>query len=993
MHIVSRLQEISQRIKASDIHQYRAVVVRLQVIGFFLLIAVIVAPLLGRPDVLPLLIILCSAGFAFNFLSLVWIAWGKGLRQRIYFATFSDIFLITVALHYLGGIESAFSWIYAVVLISIGSLHGLRIGMYAAVVASFMYITLLWLEFRGLIPHVDYHRIDPVLIYQDSSYLFIKSFSNAVLCFVTAGISGVLSERLLRSQSELEQTVVERTRELITANEQLRREITERKNMEAALRESETRYRSLVDNSLTAVSLVQDDRILFVNRRLIDVSGYTEEELIGRSPFDLIHPDDHDMVREAAMRRLSGEDPQTHYYYRAVTKEGKTLWVEGFGARIEYQGRPAILVNFIDITGRKFAEQGLRESELRYRALIEEANDIIVTIDVGTGRISSANSFGEKALGYDRNDIVNRKHFGELIHPDDFKEIAGKLRERFLENKRHPNFPFRLRRADGSYMYAEANGAVIYDSEGEPQSYLAVIRDITERRRAEKALRESEKRYRSLFEESKDLVFIASPSGRFVDINPAGIELLGYSSKNDILNMDMAREFYANAGDRDSFMQSLGEAGFVRDYELALKKKDGQTITVLVTANVVQSSDGKIKGYRGIMRDITRQKQLEQQLLQAQKMESLGTLAGGIAHDFNNLLGGILGYASLAKTKLPETHKIYGYVNTIEKSAARAAELTSQLLAFARGGRYEVRSVNLNNIVRETLEIIGRTFDKSIEIESCLLPKLPTIEADVSQLQQVLMNLCVNARDAMPNGGKLTVATNVASLAGNSRKDHRRRTEEQYVTLSVIDTGVGMDRETARRAFEPFFTTKEEGKGTGLGLSMVYGVVENHGGHVRLESEPGEGTTFTIYLPMGGKPEAPELSENVSTEGGNELILVVDDEESIRSLAKDILEDYGYRVLLAGDGLEAIEVYREYGGQIGLVILDMIMPKMGGRETFLKLKEINPSVKALLSSGYSQNGKTVEIIKSGVLGFVQKPYQLDELLSKIRRTLIQTAPA
>ncbi|RJP66009.1 MAG: response regulator, partial [Candidatus Abyssobacteria bacterium SURF_17] len=326
-------------------------------------------------------------------------------------------------------------------------------------------------------------------------------------------------------------------------------------------------------------------------------------------------------------------------------------------------------------------------------------------------------------------------------------------------------------------------------------------------------------------------------------------------------------------------------------------------------------------------------------------------------------------------------------IDTIERSAMRAAELTAQLLAFARGGKYDIKPVDLNSIVHDTLEIIERTFDKSIEIQTSLSTPLPTVEVDAGQLQQVLMNLCVNARDAMPAGGKLFIETNATTLTGEYTKTHVDAKSGSYVNLCVTDTGMGISKENLQRIFEPFFTTKEKGKGTGLGLSMVYGVVRNHGGFVRVYSELGIGTTFKVYLPASGKPEIRGPLKLEAACGGDELILVVDDEEPIRTLAKDIFESYGYRVLLAENGEEAVETYTHRMDEIALVILDMVMPKMGGREAYLKLKEVNPKVRTLLSTGYSQNGKAKEILDSGVMGFIQKPYQVNELLSKVRHVL------
>jgi two-component system cell cycle sensor histidine kinase/response regulator CckA len=397
--------------------------------------------------------------------------------------------------------------------------------------------------------------------------------------------------------------------------------------------------------------------------------------------------------------------------------------------------------------------------------------------------------------------------------------------------------------------------------------------------------------------------------------------------------------------------------------------------------------NGAVTGVIEYVRDITDRKLLEERFIQAQKMESIGLLAGGIAHDFNNILGGILGYASWMKTNISHDHPFFRPVDTIEKSAHRAAELTAQLLAFARGGKYDIRPSSLNSVISESLKILSGTLDKSIVIETSLNDSLPTVEIDVGQIQQVLMNLCVNARDAMPNGGRLTIQSSVARLSDSDARHQPEAKPGWFAVLTISDTGVGMDESVRQRIFEPFFTTKEKGKGTGLGLSMVYGVVKNHGGFVNVYSEAGEGSTFKVYLPLSGKPEVLESVSESEMAGGHETILVIDDEEAIRQLAADILGSYGYRVHLAADGEEGVSLFARQPGQIDLVILDMIMPRQGGRETFLELKKIDPNVLVLFSTGYSQNEKVNEILALGVKGFIQKPYQVRDLLAKVRDIL------
>ncbi len=417
------------------------------------------------------------------------------------------------------------------------------------------------------------------------------------------------------------------------------------------------------------------------------------------------------------------------------------------------------------------------------------------------------------------------------------------------------------------------------------------------------------------------------------------------------------------------------------------RRKDGSEFMEDLTVAPVVDNHGNIRQFVAVGYDATSQVFLEEQLAQAQKMESIGLLAGGIAHDFNNLLGGILGYASFIKTKLPKDDGMYRYVDTIERSASRAAELTAQLLAFARGGKYSVAPVNVNTIINETLRIIARTFDKSIEVITFLAGSLPPVEADASQLQQVIMNLCVNARDAMPSGGQLIIESNNVTMSKEYSELHLNTKPGSYVMISVTDTGTGMDTTTIKKIFDPFFTTKEKGKGTGLGLSMVYGIVQNHNGFVRVYSEVGQGSTFHVYFPASEQTEQPLATETAILSGGNECVLIVDDEPAICNLVKDTLESVGYKVLIAEDGEQAIEIYTAHKKSVDLVILDMVMPKLGGRETYQRLKQINPDVKVLLSTGFSQTGKAKEIMDDGALGFLQKPYQIHELLHKVRAVL------
>ncbi len=557
--------------------------------------------------------------------------------------------------------------------------------------------------------------------------------------------------------------------------------------------------------------------------------------------------------------------------------------------------------------------------------------------------------------------------------------------------------------------------------------------EILVRERAEKALLESEQKFRSLVDSTSEWVWELDRAGAYVFTSGKVKDLLGYEPEEIIgrtpfefmppveakrvgaevseivsrresllsaagggLPQDgpeprTSKRIRTSAGRGESLVEDATRRGFVKDYEVTLKTKDGKELIVLATVSEVRGAENELTGYRGIIRDVTEQKMLERQFIQAQKMESIGTLASGIAHDFDNILATIMSYASLIKTGILEDSEIFGQADAIERSVDRAARLTKQLLGFAREGEHEAEPVNLNAIADETLKIVGSTFEKSIEIETRYHKLLPTVEGDAGQLEQVLMNLCVNARDAMDGRGKLIVETGVEAPAEGFIRRHLEARPGLYATLSVSDTGVGIDRENLQKIFEPFFTTK--GEGTGLGLSMVYGIVKSHGGFVSVYSEPCVRTTLKVYLPASGKPEVEETAGAETPFGDNELILVVDDEEHQRSLAGEMLETFGYRVLTAEDGSKAVEIYGKHKDEIDLAILDMVMPKMGGRETFLKLKEMDPHVKALLSSGYSPDAKVQMILDAGVIGFVRKPFHLNELLSEVRSALNAGEPA
>jgi PAS domain S-box-containing protein len=504
------------------------------------------------------------------------------------------------------------------------------------------------------------------------------------------------------------------------------------------------------------------------------------------------------------------------------------------------------------------------------------------------------------------------------------------------------------------------------------------------------ARKESENRLRSIVEGSPGFFFyIRDAQGYFTYLSPSVEKITGYTPE------DWMRSHATYLTDNPLNKQAVERAEqVIREridaisYPMEIVSADGRKLLLQVYERPILT-DGQVTGVQCVAHDVTRQRALEEQLLQAQKMEIVGTLAGGIAHDFNNLLTGILGNASLALSRVGEDHDLSEDLHGLIEAAKRARDLTEQLMTFSRVAAVETQPLNLNSTVDETVQLLRRTIPTTIEIETHLAPNLAVVKANPGQMMQLLMNLCVNARDAMPDGGRLTLQTENLVIDQSYVEDHLEAQPGEYVKISVTDTGVGMDKTTRQHLFEPFFTSKELGKGTGLGLATVYGIAKSHGGWITIYSELGQGSVFNVYLPA---TKVKVVEEEVSIEpavGGTETILVIDDEETVLGLAKRVLENYGYTVFTADNGLEGVEVYQKNAEQIDLVLLDVIMPGLSGRECFARLKEINPDVKVVLSSGYggSGGGMIQGILSQGALGFVQKPYLFDDLARSVRQAL------
>jgi len=516
----------------------------------------------------------------------------------------------------------------------------------------------------------------------------------------------------------------------------------------------------------------------------------------------------------------------------------------------------------------------------------------------------------------------------------------------------------------------------------------------------ELALQESEQKFRYLFERAMEGIFVTNEKGELLDVNPAFISILGGDSREAMLGRNMFAIIFENETAIAGFKKQITTQGFVKDFELTLMADYSAPIIASLTCHIVRDPDGAVSKYEGMIRDITELQNKEQQLRQAQKMESIGTLAGGLAHDFNNVLTAILGNLSMIQYNLKDPRNLSNtnigeYLQRMETAGERAVNMVRQLLTLSRRQQSDLVPVDINLSLKHVLKIGESSFDKSVQVVEHPSAEPSYVLADPTEMEQVLLNLCINAvhamtimREAPPWGGTLGVKIEKIAPDPEFRKKHPEANGDPYWLISVSDTGVGMDTKTAAKIFDPFFTTKEHGKGTGLGLAMAYSIVRQQQGFIDVYSEPGLGSTFNVYLPvLSGAVGAVSAEETPAIAKGEGVILVVDDDELVRSMAVDALQAVGYTVLTATNGQEGVDIYRQHQDSIKAVLLDMAMPVMSGREAFIEMQKINPAVKVLLASGFLKDNRVEEILSLGVKNFLHKPYTIDTLAPAINKII------
>jgi len=765
----------------------------------------------------------------------------------------------------------------------------------------------------------------------------------------------------------------------------------ERTQKEEALRISEERYSTLVEESFDGIFIQKGPKIIFANRRLHDMLGYDEGDLVGLDHWKVYHPKYQELTRKRALARMRGEETTTHYEVKMQRKDGSWFYAE-IGARVvTIEGEPGIQVWIKDITERKQADEALRESEERYRAIFDRSLDCVYLHDF-EGNFLDANETALNLLGYDREEIPSLT-FSSLLSEDQlplaFQVLTG-LKETGQQKKLTE---FSLKRKDGQIVYMETKSSVIYRDK-RPFAILGIARDITERKRAEEVLKKSEARLRNVFEASP--LGIGLVRNRKIEWHNGNVSRMLRYAPDELLGKN-TRMLYESDEEFErvgEVISSLGPEKRTADIETRWVRKDGSTFDCHIRYALLDP-ESKDSAVLAIVEDMTERKKAEEekeklqaQLNQAQKMEAIGELAGGVAHDFNNILTSIIGNADLALMDLDKD--VGNYIEEIRKGGHRAAALTRQLLAFSRKELIRPEVLDLNSVAMNLEKMLRRLIGEDIELVTVYAPDLWQVEADPAQIEQIVMNLSVNARDAMPKGGKLTIETANVVLDEAYFQEHGLESEKgPYVMLAVADNGIGIDKETQDRIFDPFFTTKKMGKGTGLGLSTVYGIVKQNKGHIWVYSEEGKGTTFKVYLPRADA-EPKEKEEEKSPEhslAGSETILVAEDDEALRKMAERMLEGYGYKVITAENGKEAMKIAESHDAPIHLLVTDVVMPGVSGRDLAEKLQEKVPEIKVLYMSGYTDN----DIAHHGVLekdvNFIQKPFTREGLATKVREVL------
>ncbi len=783
-------------------------------------------------------------------------------------------------------------------------------------------------------------------------------------------------EKLETQKVKLEQISTQQER----LYRQVREQLKERTAVEKLLREEKNFISAILDVAGSLVVVLDSlGRIVLFNQACEQSTGYTVAEVEGKCLWELfLIPEQVESVRVVFEQLLTGNSPKQQETYwiakngsRRLINWSNTVLVDDKGA-VKY-----VVATGIDITERKQAITALKESQERYALAVKGSQDGLWDWNILTDEVYIAPRFKE-ILGYRDSEIPDRFSFWpSRLHPDDRDRVLAAL-QNHLENRVPYDIEYRLRHKTGEYRWIHGRGQAIWDETGKATRMAGSICDISQRKQHQQKIREQA----ALLDVTSDAIIFRDREQKILFWNKAAESLYGWKKEqalgknaNELMSLDSLPEF-------EAIEKALIEKGEWQG-ELHQVTRTGKNIIVISRWNLVPNERGSILE---VNTDITEKKQLEKQFLRIQRSESIGTLASGISHDLNNILTPLLAIAQILPLKLPEIDKdTRQLLEVMEDSARRGADLVKQVLLFARGVEGQHIGLQVDRVIWEVKKFIEKTLPKSIEIQIDLAKDLWEISGDRTQIDQVLMNLCVNARDAMPDGGILRISAENLLVDEHYAQMNLEARVGCYVVITVSDTGEGIPVEIIDRIFDPFFTTKQPETGTGLGLSTVIGIVKNHGGFIKVYSEVGEGTRFTVYLPAVDAAPAFTGEEFELPTGSQELILVVDDEAPIREITKTTLETYNYTVMTASDGLEAIAVFTEHKDEIAAVIMDMMMPKMDGVTAISILQKMNPQIKVIAVSGLPSSDKVITAKNIGIEAFLNKPYTAEDLLTTLDR--------
>ncbi len=763
---------------------------------------------------------------------------------------------------------------------------------------------------------------------------------------------------------------------------------------EKALQESEIKFRSIVENSHDGIMIVDGRyRFLYVNAELCEIMGYPSNEILGQDFRKFLDEKGRSVVADHYRRRQKGEEVPAQYEFNVVRKSGDIRRVE-IRSTVQQDSKKGALTyaQLLDITETRVAEKELQKSEKRYRDVFENTGTATVIIDKDK-KISMANTKFTQLSGYSKKEIENKMRWTNFVSAEDLKEMKKYHAERRKRDGVAPTtyeFEFIDRFGNTRQILNKVN--IISGSDESVASLL----DITDIVKVKNDLEKSEKKFRLITASAKDAIIMIDDIGKVTYWNDAAKRIFGYTAR-EILGKELHR-ILAPSGVLPVYQsvstefQKTGHGAFVgKTLELTGLNKDRAKFPIELSVSAFKLN-GEWNAI-GIVRDISERKKLENELQQAHKMEAIGTLAGGVAHDFNNILGAIIGYAELAIIDAPDKSRLKSNLHGILKGANRAKDLVKQILAFSRQGKQKRKPIYIGLVIKEALKLLRASLPATIDIHQQLEPELGAIKADPTQLHQVLMNLCTNAASAMAaTGGRLTVR--LENRVTGAKRDHAcpAPISEPHLKLTVSDTGHGIDPDVVERIFEPYFTTREGGEGTGLGLSVVHGIIKSHGGTIDVSSEPGKGATFKIRLPFTGLELQPEIETERSLPTGEEHVLVVDDEQDLIEIAKQMLTRLGYTVSTETSSTAALKLFKIHPDRYDLVLTDMTMPIMTGKDLAGEIKKIRPDLPIILCSGFNKQINKKVILEMGIDAFVMKPIVMHDMAHAVRQVLDKSRP-